>query len=253
LSDLQYSLLVKRREQRSSLSLFSGVYGGDSPPAILHRRDEMPRTIAERTRRIYDSVASIYPVSTFFFHSRAHACALRNAGIRNGMRVLEIATGSGEMFRRLVKANPDGKTFGLDLSPNMAARTQRRARTEFPAAPSHCGAVDVRSMPFKNASFDAVVCCYLFELLSRDDIRLTLREIRRVLRADGKFALVVIGQNAPFFNRLYGVCGRLVPAFWGRQVERAVPELVQEAGLRILTTHSVRQTGYPSRVLVARR
>jgi ubiquinone/menaquinone biosynthesis C-methylase UbiE len=213
----------------------------------------MPHTIAERTRRIYDSVASIYPVSTFFFHSKAHACALRHAGIKNGMRVLEVATGSGEMFRRLVKTNSDGKTFGLDLSPKMAARTQDRARREFPDAESHCGAVDVRSMPFRNASFDAVVCCYLLELLAQDDIRLTLREIRRVLRANGTFALVVIGQNAKVFNRLYGVCGKLVPAFWGRQVERAVPELVQEAGLRIVANQFVRQTGYPSRVLVARR
>jgi ubiquinone/menaquinone biosynthesis C-methylase UbiE len=213
----------------------------------------MPRTIAERTRRVYDALASIYPVSTFFFHSKAHACALRHAGIRNGMRVLELATGSGEMFRRLVRSNPEGKTFGLDLSPNMAARTQSRARREFPDAQSHCGAVDVRSMPFCNASFDAVVCCYLLELLSQEDIRLTLREIRRVLRADGTFALVVIGQNAKLFNRLYGACGKLVPAFWGRQVERDVPILVKDAGLRIVTNHFVRQTGYPSRVLVARR
>ncbi|MGH9557665.1 MAG: class I SAM-dependent methyltransferase [Bryobacteraceae bacterium] len=219
----------------------------------MPRADQMPRTIAERTRRIYDTVASVYPVSTFFFHSKAHRCALEHAGIRNGMRVLEVATGSGEMFRRLVKANPAGKTFGLDLSPNMAARTQRRARKEFPLSNSHCGAVDVRSMPFRNASFDAVVCCYLLELLSRDDIRLTLREVRRVLRSGGAFSLVVIGQNAAFFNRLYDVAGRLVPAFWGRQVENAVPELVKEAGLRVVATHWVRQTGYPSRVLIARR
>lgn len=213
----------------------------------------MPRTIAERTRRVYDTVASVYPVSTFFFHSRAHECALRHSGLRNGMRVLEVATGSGEMFRRLVKANPGGKTFGLDLSPNMAARTQDRARRAFPDAQSHCGAVNVRHMPFRNASFDAVVCCYLFELLSRDDIRLTLREICRVLRADGTFSLVVIGQNATVFNRLYGVCGRLVPAFWGRQVEQSVPELVDAAGLRVVTDRFVRQSGYPSRVLVARK
>jgi hypothetical protein len=44
-----------------------------------------------------------------------------------------------------------------------------------------------------------------------------------------------------------------VPAFWGRQVERDVPVLVKDAGLRIVTNHFVRQTGYPSRVLVARR
>jgi len=213
----------------------------------------MPRTIAVRTRRIYDKLASVYPVSTFFFHAKAHACALRHAGIRNGMRVLEVATGSGEMFRRLVKANPEGKTFGLDLSPNMAARTQSRARQDFPEAQSHCGAVDVRDLPFRDATFDAVVCCYLLELLSQEDIQLTLREIHRVLRPGGTFALVVIGQNAKLFNQLYVVCGSLVPAFWGRQVEHAVPQMVKEAGLRIVTTHSVRQTGYPSRVLVARR
>jgi ubiquinone/menaquinone biosynthesis C-methylase UbiE len=169
------------------------------------------------------------------------------------MQVLELATGSGEMFRRLVKANPNGKTFGLDLSPNMAARTQDRARREFPDAESNCGAVDVRHMPFQDASFDAVVCCYLFELLSQDDIRLTLREISRVLRAGGTFSLVVIGQNAKVFNRLYGVCGKLVPAFWGRQVERSVPNLVDAAGLRLVTDRFVRQSGYPSRVLVARK
>jgi ubiquinone/menaquinone biosynthesis C-methylase UbiE len=229
LSDWNYSILLPRAEQ------------------------QLPRTIAERTRRVYDRLASVYPVSTFFFHSKAHACAMRHAGIRDGMRVLELATGSGEMFQRLVKANPSGKTFGLDLSPRMAARTQLRARRAFPKAQAHCGAVDVRSMPFRNSSFDAVVCCYLFELLAHDDIRLTLREIRRVLRPGGKFALVVIGQNATVFNRLYGVCGKLVPAFWGRQIERSVPDLVEEAGLRIVDAHSVRQTGYPSRVLIAKR
>jgi len=220
---------------------------------LLPRADRMPHTIAARTRRIYDSISSVYPVSTFFFHSRAHQCVLRNAEIRDGMRVLEVATGSGEMFRRLLRANPGGETFGLDLSPNMAARTLDRARREFPAAKSHCGAVDVRSMPFQPASFDAVVCCYLLELLSHDDIRLTLREIRRVLRSGGTFSLVVIGQNAAIFNRLYDVAGTLVPAFWGRQVEHTVPELVEEAGLRIEKTHCVRQTGYPSKVLIARR
>ena len=220
---------------------------------LLPRPDAMPRTIAERTRRVYDSVAPVYPVSTFFFHSKAHDYALRHSGIKNGMRVLEIATGSGEMFRRLVKANPKGSTFGLDLSPNMAARTQHRARREFPHAGSHCGAVDARHMPFGNSSFDAVVCCYLFELLSRDDIRLTLHEIRRVLRAGGTFSLVVIGQNAELFNRVYGVAGKLVPAFWGRQVEQAVPEMVASAGLRIEKNHFVRQSFYPSRVLVFRK
>lgn len=214
---------------------------------------KMPCTIAERTRRVYDRIADIYPASTFFFHSKAHRRVMRLSGIQNGMQVLEIATGSGEMFRRLIRANPDGKTFGLDLSPNMAAKTQRRARREFPRSEAHCGAVDVRSMPFRDSSFDAVVCCYLVELLGLDDILLTLREIQRVLRPGGKFSLVVIGQNGTIFNRLYDVAGNVAPAFWGRQVERSVAGMIAGAGLRVVASDFVRQTGYPSRVLISEK
>ncbi len=215
--------------------------------------DAMPRTIADRTRRVYDTLAAVYPASTFFFHSKAHEWALRHSGIRNGMQVLEVATGSGEMFRRLVRANPAGITFGLDLSPNMAARTQSRARQEVRGVRAHCGAVDVRHMPFRDASFDAIMCCYLFELLAHDDIQLTLREIQRVLRPGGTFSLVLIGQNVEFFNRVYGVAGKLVPAFWGRQVEEHFPDLVTDLGLHVEKNHFVRQTFYPSRVVIFRK
>jgi ubiquinone/menaquinone biosynthesis C-methylase UbiE len=213
----------------------------------------LPQTIADRTRRVYDRMAMVYPASTFFFHSRAHRCALDASGIRDGMRVLEVATGSGEMFRRLVKANRTGETVGFDLSPNMAVRTQNRIRREFPSSRTLCQAVDARFMPYRDESFDAVVCCYLLELLGANDILKTLSEIRRVLRRKGKLALVCIGQETPVFNRLYKVAGALAPAFWGRQVEHHVPSLVEASELRIVRDHLVKQSGYPSRVLVARK
>jgi ubiquinone/menaquinone biosynthesis C-methylase UbiE len=221
--------------------------------ATSWRTDKLPKTIADRTRRVYDRMAFVYPASTFFFHSRAHAHALDASGIEEGMRVLEIATGSGEMFRRLIRANRSGATVGLDLSPNMAARTQKHARRRFPNSDAHCQAVDARHMPFRDATFDAVVCCYLLELLSTEDIAQTLREVNRVLRPDCKFTLVCIGQDTELFNGIYRLCGKLAPAFWGRQVERRVPELIEKAGMRITRDELVRQSFYPSRVLVARK
>jgi ubiquinone/menaquinone biosynthesis C-methylase UbiE len=213
----------------------------------------LPATLADRTRKVYDRMAAVYPVSTMLFHSRAHRCALAASGIQDGMKVLEVATGSGEMFRRLVRANGSGATIGVDLSPNMAARTQRTARRKFPSAETHCQAVDARHMPFRNETFDAVFCCYLLELLSGDDIVGILREFRRVLRVSGNLTLVLIGQNTPMFNAIYKVIGNVAPAFWGRQVERRVPELIQSARFEILEDRLVRQTFYPSRVLVARK
>ncbi len=187
------------------------------------------------------------------FHSRAHRCAVEASELRNGMNVLEVATGSGEMFRRLVRANGDGSTVGVDLSPNMAARTQRTARRKFPSAQTHCQAVDARHMPFRNEAFDAIFCCYLLELLSGDDILRTLGEFRRVLRDRGRLTLVLIGQNTPVFNAAYKVLGKVAPAFWGRQVEQRVPELIESVRFEILHDRMVRQTFYPSRVLVARK
>jgi ubiquinone/menaquinone biosynthesis C-methylase UbiE len=227
---------------------------GDTESAVLAlATNRLPRTIADRTRRVYDRVAKVYPASTFFFHSRAHRLALEAAGLRNGMRVLEVATGSGEMFRRLVKANRAGETVGLDLSPNMAHRTGQRIRREFPAARTLCQAVDARYLPFRAETFDAVFCCYLLELLGAEDILKALSEMRRVLRGDGKLALVCIGEQTPVFNQLYRFAGSLAPAFWGRQVEHHVPSLIEAANLTLVQDHLVKQSGYPSRVLVARK
>ena len=213
----------------------------------------LPTTLADRTRRVYDRMAAFYPLSTMFFHSRAHRCALAVSGLQDGMRVLEVATGSGEMFRRLVRANASGATVGVDLSPKMAARTQRTAQRKYPAAQAHCQAVDARQMPFREASFDAIFCCYLLELLAADDITATLGEFHRILRDRAHLTMVLIGQNTAAFNAIYRVLGKLAPAFWGRQVEQRAPQMIQSERFEIVADRSVRQTFYPSRVLVVRK
>jgi ubiquinone/menaquinone biosynthesis C-methylase UbiE len=157
------------------------------------------------------------------------------------------------MFRKLVAANPTGQTVGLDLSPKMSARTQYEVRKRFPGARAFCQAVDVRNMPFRDGSFDSVMCCFLFELLPDEDILSTISEIRRVLRSGGTFTVVLIGQNSPGFNQAYKFGGKIAPSFWGRQVEYQVEEMLRHAGLRIASDERVKQGFYPSRVLVTRK
>jgi ubiquinone/menaquinone biosynthesis C-methylase UbiE len=220
---------------------------------LLSDADALQSKLYLRTKKVYDYLSGVYPVSSYFFHSKAHKLALQLAGVRDGMRVLEVATGSGEMFRRLIKANPTGDTLGLDLSPNMAARAQRRARAEFPAASACCQAVDARHIPFRDETFDAVVCCYLLELLTSDDIAVALKEFRRVMKRRATFTLVLIGQNTAMFNQAYKVCGKIAPAFWGRQVDARVPRMMADSDLTVISEQTVRQGFYPSRILCARK
>ena len=197
--------------------------------------NDLPQTLALRTRRAYDRMSRVYGFTSSLWHSRAHEHAVDCSGIRDGMRVLEVATGSGEMFRRIVGANRNGTTLGIDLSPNMAALAQRRTRRRYPHAATHCQAVDARQMPFRDGSFD------------------TVDEFHRVLCSRGRLTLVMIGEDTAVFNRIYKVLGNLAPAFWGRQVEHRVPELIAASDFRIVSEQVVRQAFYPSRVLVARK
>ncbi|MBV9081328.1 MAG: class I SAM-dependent methyltransferase [Acidobacteriaceae bacterium] len=205
------------------------------------------------TRRVYDLVAPLYPLSSLLFHSRAHRAALSASGIRNGTRVLEIGTGSGEMLKRLVRVNPDGHTIGVDLSPKMAARSQTNARRRFPQAQIHCQAADVRYLPFASASFDAVMCCYLFELLPEAELDESVAEVSRVLRPGGRLTTILVGQNKSSFNALYAMGSRVAPAFWGRQVGKQVAGLLHAHRYSIDKDHHVRQVHYSSRIISAVR
>ena len=211
------------------------------------------RSIPEHTRRVYNLLASVYPVSSMLFHSKAHRTALSLAEISSGMNVLEVATGSGEMFGRLMEANPEGMTCGIDLAPKMAAKTQRMAAKKLPRVRAHCQAVDARSIPFCDETFDAVVSCYMLELLGVEDVARTLREMHRVMRPGGRIALVLIGQHDAVFNVWYRFIQSVAPAFLGPQMEHAIPKMLDECKFDLEHDRRVRQTLYPSRIVVARK
>jgi len=221
-----------------------------APPTI--ERDGF-RGFKNHTRRLYDLVAGVYPLSSKLFHAEAHKVALSLAGIRDGMRVLEVATGSGEMFRHLARRNTRGLTCGVDLSPNMAAKTQREARRQIPGARSHCQAVDASRMPFRDGTFDAVVSCYLLELLGADDLVRTIDEMHRVLKPNGRLILVNVGQNLPAFNAMHRLAGTLVPGFWGRMLGSRFEGMLADYGFQVEHDRIVQQGFYPSRVMIAQK
>lgn len=104
--------------------------------------------------------------------------------IQQGQRVLDVACGTGVLGREIRSRTGSPRTVvGLDLNPGMLAVAERLT----PDIEWCQGAAE--SLPFADATFDAVVC--QFGLMFFRDPRQALREMLRVLRPGGRLALAV--------------------------------------------------------------
>ncbi len=106
------------------------------------------------------------------------------ARLQAGQRVLDVACGTGALTCVAAeRVAPRGAVVGLDANPAMLAVARRK-----PAAIEWRDG-RAESLPFADASFDAVVS--QFGLMFFDDKVGAFREMRRVLRPGGRLAVVV--------------------------------------------------------------
>jgi ubiquinone/menaquinone biosynthesis C-methylase UbiE len=112
---------------------------------------------------------------------------LRAVHLSPGMRVLDIATGTGlSAEAALAAVGPTGYVTAADISPAMAGK----ARERLGKAPNASVSVeDGQALSFSDESFDAVLC-NLGLMFFPDTVR-GLSEFRRVLRPGGRVAVSV--------------------------------------------------------------
>jgi len=110
------------------------------------------------------------------------------AGIRQGHRVLDVATGIGEpAVTAARKVGPSGKVTAIDLSPAMLAIAKERAR-ENGLANIEFREADAESLKLP-LSFDAITC--RFGLMFMPDLVGALKTMREALVPGGRIAAAV--------------------------------------------------------------
>jgi ubiquinone/menaquinone biosynthesis C-methylase UbiE len=113
--------------------------------------------------------------------------ALALAAPQPAERLVDLATGTGLLLRRLAAAPVRPReAIGLDHSAGMLARVG-----ELPAGWSTLTA-DARAVPLPDGSADVVTCAYLLQLLEPADRAAVLAEARRLLAGRAGSRLVVV-------------------------------------------------------------
>lgn len=108
---------------------------------------------------------------------------LRRAEVRRGMRVLDCATGTGDMAMRFREAGAE--VVGVDFTPQMIDLARAKAPSiRFEVA-------DVMSLPYSSDSFD--IASIAFGIRNVADARKGIAEMARVVRPRGKVIVLEFG------------------------------------------------------------
>ena len=175
-------------------------------------------TLAEpQVRAMFDRIASFYDITnsvmTAGLHHKWRRRAADLAAVGPGNRVLDVATGTGDLAIELAsRVGPTGEVIGSDFSEEMLAR----ARTKAPGIRFEWG--NALELQFGDNEFDAATVG--FGIRNFADLDKGLSEMMRVVRPGGR--VVVLEMTTPTRPPL--------STFYRAWFDRVVPLIGKVAG-----------------------
>jgi demethylmenaquinone methyltransferase/2-methoxy-6-polyprenyl-1,4-benzoquinol methylase len=186
--------------------------GGAGRPAAAADRGTLPepqvRAMFDRIARVYDLMNS---VMTAGLHHQWRRRAADLAAVGPGAKVLDVATGTGDLAIELAaRVAPGGEVIGSDFSEEMLEVARRKAPAlRFEQA-------NALELPYPDGVFDAATVG--FGARNFSDLEQGLREMTRVVRPGGRVVVLEITtpQRPPlstffslWFDRLIPLIGKV--------------------------------------------
>jgi demethylmenaquinone methyltransferase/2-methoxy-6-polyprenyl-1,4-benzoquinol methylase len=161
----------------------SSYYGRDED------RAQFLRGLFDSAARDYDQIERGMALGWGRWYRRE---ALRRAGLVEGMRVLDVAIGTGLVAREAVRLVGDPRrVFGIDPSTGMLTQARRQLRV-------HCALGVGEQLPWRGGTFDLLSLGYALRHLS--DLAVTFREFARVLKPGAALCVLELTRPANRFG-----------------------------------------------------
>ncbi len=160
-----------------------------------------PKDKRAYVRRLFGDIAPRYDftndVMSLGLHRRWKRQLLRLTDLRPGLRVLDLAAGTGDLGRAALRC-ADVEVVAADLSIEMM---QVGIRREGPRI-QHWTTADAQTLPFPDQSFDRVIIGY--GLRNFPHLQTCLSETRRCLRPGGRVLALDFGHPpSPLIAKAY--------------------------------------------------
>jgi len=201
---------------------------------------------------VYSKTAPVYDLWGALTETRARQRAMALADIQNGEAVLEVAVGTGLTFAEILKANPEGENVGIDLTPAMLHKAQRKA-AQSGKANYQLTTGDAYALQFPDQSFDLLMNNFMFDLLPEKDFPTVLAEFKRVVKPGGRLVLVNMTRSEHFYHQLWETVYRINPRWLGGCRGVLLQPYLEAAGFSNIRREMVAQLGFPAEIIAAKK
>jgi demethylmenaquinone methyltransferase / 2-methoxy-6-polyprenyl-1,4-benzoquinol methylase len=179
------------------------------------REDEKAQHVAG----VFHSVARKYDLMNDVMSAGLHrwwkAFTIRQANVQPGMKVLDIAGGTGDLALRFARqAGPTGEVWLTDINASMLAEGRNRMLDAGRLLP--VALCDGEKLPFPDNHFDVVTVAFGLRNMTHKDV--ALAEMRRVTRPGGRVMVLEFSRVWAPLAPLYDAYSFNVLPWLGRRI-----------------------------------
>jgi len=195
----------------------------------------------------FSRVTKIYDYWAGLTEKKAQQQVLDYAEISDGIAILEVAVGTGMLFKKMVEQNPTGRNIGLDISVDMLGKAKgRMAQSNLENYQLEVG--NALELPFENSQFDLLVNNFMLDLLPQEDFQPILEEFYRVLNPGGRVVISSMSFGTKKIHQFWSWLARNFPRLLTGCRPISIQETLKDVGFKEIRVSELSQNTFPSEV-----
>jgi demethylmenaquinone methyltransferase/2-methoxy-6-polyprenyl-1,4-benzoquinol methylase len=209
----------------------------------------------EEGRTSYNKMSKWYDMLASPSERKYRAAGLQKLCTKEGEKVLEIGTGTGNDIVTLARSVGDsGTVCGIDISEGMCEIALSKIKKAGLSGRVRLDCGDAARLPYSDNYFDAIYTSFTLELFDTPEIPVVMHECSRVLRNGGRICVVAMSkkEKTGVMVRLYEWSHAKFPNYVDcRPI--FVQQTLKDSGFKITDVTGMSMWGLPVEIVLARK
>ena len=206
----------------------------------------------EATKKKFEKVVWIYNFWSWLTESKAANEVVKIADIKDYQQILEVACGTGVLFEKIVKLNPNGYSTGVDLTSGMIIKAKKRLSKLKNSNYSFLEG-DIFNLNFPNDSFDIIINNFMIDLLPEEAFDKIAEVFFKLLKQNGVVVISTFSFGQKKINKFWiWIAKRFPDLLIGCRPVSFKKNLIN-AGFTIENEIEISQNTFPSQIIKAKK